>query len=441
MAKKTQNGEFDTPQQTGSLDTQVTQNDGKEEDSETVSRRKFLQGGGLLAVGAALGTAIPFSDKIPSGLIPVALADGSLNLPGKKGLSLLNDKPINAETLPHMLDDEITPAEMMFVRNNGIVPDMSNVEVDNWQISIGGESCEKPTTFTVAELKSRFKHRTYQLVLECGGNGRSEYSPPASGNQWTTGAVACPEFTGVRLRDVLEACGIKKDAVYIGYHSADKHLSGDPKKEPISRGVPMEKALEDETLIAWAMNGSDLPLLNGYPLRFVCGGWPASVSGKWVKSIEIRNKKHDGAKMAAPSYSVPKYPVSPGTKVPKSDMVTIESMPVKSLITFPQTGISHAEGKTLSVRGHAWAGDLSVDMVEVSVDFGATWQKARLQRPANRLAWQHWKADLEFPSPGYYEIWAKATDSSGKSQPMVIPGWNPKGYLNNACHRIAVQIV
>ncbi|MCZ6830652.1 MAG: molybdopterin containing oxidoreductase, partial [Gammaproteobacteria bacterium] len=129
------------------------------------------------------------------------------------------------------------------------------------------------------------------------------------------------------------------------------------------------------------------------------------------------------------------------TKVAEADMCIIESMPVKSLVTFPKTGLLHQQNKSLALRGHAWAGDLSVSRVDVSLDFGQTWQATALQKPANRLAWQHWQHSVDFPSQGYYEVWARATDSTGKSQPMVIPGWNPKGYLNNACHRIAVQVV
>lgn len=408
------------------------------------SRRGFLKKSGLAAMGAAIGAAaIPFADKMPGGLIPVALADEKtpFMIDGKDGLTILNDRPVNAETPAHLLDDDITPGNRMFVRNNGIPPAIENIDPATWEVSIEGESCANPMSFTIAELKQKFEHHTYQLQIECGGNGRSEYVPSASGNQWTTGAVACPTFTGVRLRDVLEACGIKDDAVYIGYYGADAHVSGDPSRTPISRGVPMHKALEDESLIAWAMNGEDIPYQNGYPLRVVCGGWPGSVSGKWLQRIVVRNKKHDGAKMEVPSYSVPKNPVAPGTEVPKSDFVTIESMPVKSLITYPQSGLTQSKAEKLVVRGHAWAGDLAVEKVQVSIDFGATWMDVELKAPANRLAWQRWSTVIDFPEIGYYEIWAKASDSEGTSQPMVVPGWNPKGYLNNACHRIAVQIV
>ena len=411
--------------------------------ADPLTRRGFLKGSGLAAMSAAIGASIPFAEFMPGGLIPAALAqaDTPFTIPGKEGLVVLNDRPLNAETPAHLLDDRITPAERLFVRNNGIPPSAAQIDVSEWLLEIGGESAERNISFTIGELKRKFREVSYQLVIECGGNGRSEFVPPASGNQWSTGAVGCPQWTGVRLRDVLEYVGIRDDAVYIGYVGADRHASGDVSKLPISRGVPIEKAMEAESIIAWAMNGEDIPVHNGHPLRLVCGGWPASVSGKWLKKILVRDRVHDGPKMTGTSYRVPCRPVAPGSAVPDDEMCIIEAMPVKSLITFPKSGIEHKAGDSLAVRGHAWVGDDRIRRVDVSIDFGATWQKARLERPANRLAWQHWNAELEFPQQGYYEVWARATDASGRSQPMVMPAWNPKGYLNNACHRIAVQVV
>jgi len=411
--------------------------------TDPVSRRGFLTKGGLVAMSAAVGASIPFAHLMPQGLIPAALAqsDTPFEIPGKEGLIVLNDRPVNAETPAHLLDDRVTPAKHLFVRNNGVPPVTSGVDLDAWELSFGGESIEQEITLTIGELKEKFEHHTYQLQLECGGNGRSEFVPPASGNQWSTGAVGCPEWTGVRLRDVLEHIGIKDDAVYVAYYGADVHASGDPGKVPISRGVPVEKALQDESLIAWAMNGEDIPPMNGFPLRLVIAGWPASVAGKWLQQIVVRNQVHDGPKMTGMSYRVPCKSVAPGTTVPDDEMCIIESMPVKSLITFPKSGIEHSAGQALALRGHAWAGDAEVAEVHVSIDFGSTWIKANLEAPANRFAWQHWSANVEFPDIGYFEVWAKATDEHGRAQPMVLPGWNPKGYLNNACHRIAVQAV
>ncbi|MBT30954.1 MAG: molybdopterin containing oxidoreductase [Thalassobius sp.] len=406
-----------------------------------LSRRGFISKAALSTMAAFLGGKIVFAENMPIGLIPAALANSKkpFEIPGKDPeLVVLNDRPWNAEAPPHLLDDKLTPGDKFFVRNNGLVPE--NIDVANWTLTIDGESVKESKTFTLQELKSKFKQYTYELTLECGGNGRSEYNPPAKGNQWTTGAVGCASFTGVRLKDVLEDCGIKDDAVYIGYYGKDVHLSGDPKKVVISRGVPMWKALQEESLIAWSMNGEDLPVMNGYPLRLVFGGWPASTSGKWLSKISIRNIVHDGPKMTGMSYKVPCKTVAPGTEVAEEDMCIIESMPVKSLITYPRSGAMISKSKKLSVRGHAWAGENDVSEMHYSIDFGATWKTCKLEKPNNKFAWQHWNAEIEFPEKGYYEVWAKATDSEGKMQPMVVPGWNPRGYLNNACHRIAVKV-
>ncbi|MCH2373135.1 MAG: sulfite oxidase [Planctomycetes bacterium] len=412
--------------------------------SDQTTRRGFLRGSGLAALASVLGAPMVFADRFPAGLIPAALTQSKtkFRLPGKHdGLTVLNDRPINAETPAHLLDDEVTPADRLFVRNNGHPPPVEKIDPQTWTLEISGESCVRPTTFKLPELKQKFTQYTYQIQIECGGNGRREFNPPARGNQWSVGAVGCPRWTGVRLRDVLDHCGVRENAVYIGYYGGDQHLTGNEAKIAISRGVPIRKAREDESLIAWSVNGGDLPWLNGYPLRLVTGGWPASTCGKWLRKLVIRDRVHDGAKMTGQSYRVPKYPVAPGTKVPDEDMVIIESMPVRSLVTYPKSGIEHPRGTKLAIRGHAWAGDLSVKETHVSVDFGATWTQAKLQPPVNRLAWQHWSAEVDFPKKGYYEVWARAMDDNGVSQPMILPGWNPRGYLNNACHRIAVQAV
>jgi sulfite oxidase len=408
--------------------------------SDPLTRRGFLSGLGTMS--AVLGAEVVFGRFMPAGLIPAALADetSEFAIEGKHpGLVILNDRPVNAETPAYLLDDRITPADRLFVRNNGIPP--VDINPDKWTLTIDGESVAAPVSFTLDELKQRFKHYSYQLTLECGGNGRAEFDPPARGNQWSTGAVGCPQWTGVRLADVLRAVGVTDDAVYIGYYGADTHISGNPDKVPISRGVPIAKAMEEETLIAWQLNGRDLPVVNGYPLRLVVGGWPASTSGKWLTRISVRNKEHDGPKMGGFSYRVPCEPVVPGAEVSEQDMCIIESMPVKSLITYPRSGVVEKLGAPLQVRGHAWAGDLGITAVDVSIDFGQTWQPAKLDKAANRLAWQHFSAVLAFPQRGYYEVWARATDDSGRAQPMLVPGWNPRGYLNNACHRVAVKVV
>lgn len=394
----------------------------------------------LASMATVIGTPIVYGELMPANYVPLAAQKPDpYKLFGLHDeMVVLNDRPWNIEAKAHLLDEKVTSAQNMFIRNNGIVP--TNIDVNTWKVRFDGESIQTEKTFTLQELKEKFDHYTYQLTLECGGNGRSEFDPPAKGNQWTVGAVSCAEWKGVRLADVLEDIGVKDNAVYIGYHSADTHISGDPNKEPISRGVPMSKALQEETLLAFQMNGEDIPLVHGFPIRLVVGGWPASASGKWITGISVRDKVHDGAKMTGQSYRVPCESVAPGEKVADEDMCIIESMPVKSLITYPKTAAITSEGKSLNIRGHAWAGELTVSKMEYSIDFGTTWRSCHLESPVNRLAWQHFSASIDFPEKGYYEVWARATDSAGKSQPMVLPGWNPKGYLNNACHRIAIRV-
>ncbi|MDA0340057.1 MAG: sulfite oxidase [Proteobacteria bacterium] len=399
------------------------------------NRRGFLKGAGLATMGALIGTAIPFHRNMPSGFIPEALAQSAMEIDGKDGLSVLNDRPVNAETPPHLLNDDVTPTSRHFVRNNGIPPE--NTSADGWSLTIDG-LVGKPMELSIADLKSKFEVVTERLVIECGGNGRAAFDPPAKGNQWTLGAVACSEWTGVRLRDVLQAAGVKDNVVYTAHVGADSHLSGKEGKLAISRGVPIDKAMNPHNLIAFGMNGADLHPMNGAPLRLVVPGWPGSCSQKWLKRVWLRDQVHDGPKMTGKAYRVPGYPVEAGQKVPKSDFEIIQAMPVKSLITTPETR-TKITGRSLKVAGHAWAGDDAVARVDLSIDFGATWIQTDLASPANPYAWQRFGAEVSFPMAGYYEVWARATDTQGRAQPFGI-AWNPKGYLNNSMHRVSVYV-
>jgi DMSO/TMAO reductase YedYZ molybdopterin-dependent catalytic subunit len=398
--------------------------------SDWASRRAVLW-------GAALGAPIPFLEALTPGLTPVALAAGGEA--GKPGLTGLGDRPIVLETPPHLLDAEVTPAARFFVRNNGQTPDVSGARDETWRLKVDGE-VNTVLDLSLAALKREFPNVTLRLTLECAGNGRKFFRPAASGNQWTFGGVGCADWTGVRLKDVLERAGLKKTAVYTGHYGADAHLSGDPEKSAISRGVPIAKALEPHTLIAWSMNGAPMPVLNGHPLRLIVPGWPGSCSQKWLTRIWVRDREHDGEKMTGGSYRMPAYPVAPGAKVADADMRIIESMPVKSIITAPQTGARFALGKALEVRGAAWSGDVDVGHVDLSLDFGASWLRAKLSPAKNRYAWRRFSVTVKPPQRGYYEVWARATDVNGVMQPPVTPGWNPQGYNNNQQHRVAVFV-
>lgn len=400
----------------------------------SLSRRGFFAGAGLAASGSLLGMAVPFFANMPFGLVPAAFASENV-LIGKDGLTLLNDHPINAETPAHLLDDAITPTDRHFVRNNGLPPE--NVDAAGWSLSVDGH-VERPLDLSIDEIQTQFEVVTMALTIECGGNGRAFFDPPADGDQWTVGAVGCSEWTGVRLADVLKRAGVRPEVVYTAHYGADVNLSGKKGKLPLSRGVPIEKAMTDNVLIAFAMNGGKLHKLNGAPLRLVVPGWPGSCSQKWLKRIQLRVIVHDGPKMTGTSYRLPRYPIAPGDSVPEEDFEIIERMPVKSLVTAPENG--SAATRMVDVCGHAWSGERTVSAVDLSIDFGKTWMRAELDAPVNAGAWQNWRRTISFPEAGYYEVWARATDDAGEMQPFAID-WNPKGYLNNTMHRVALRVV
>jgi sulfite oxidase len=416
-----------------------------------LSRRGFLGGAGLAAMGAVVGGTIPFANHMPAGLIPAALAQGQpaggrgkepqyLSFPGKSDrLVVLGERPLVAETPEHLLDDETTPIDKFFIRNNGLIPEETK-EPERWKIVVDGEVHNR-LELTLGELKTRFTPVTRRMVLECGGNGRSFFNPPARGNQWTNGGAGCAEWTGVRLADVLKAAGLKPSAVFSGHYGADPHLSGDPKKEALSRGVPIAKLMDENNLIVWAMNGEPLPNIHGGPVRLVIPGWPGSVSSKWLTRIWIRDRVHDGQGMGGTSYRVAIKPMIPGDKPDPDNFRDLESMPVRSIITRPANGTKLPAGtREIAVRGAAWAGDFTVRAVDLSIDYGATWQRAELGQPKNPYDWQRWTATLKVPTDGYYELWARATDSRGVMQPHIAGFWNPQGYGANPMHRIAVLI-
>ena len=410
-------------------------------DAIAFGRRGLVGRASLAVIGAAIGAAIPFGRHLPRGYLPLALAQGTglAGLGKSAELVVLGERPFVAETPAHLLDPETTPIAAHYVRNNGEVP-QAPADPDSWELTIDGEVAS-PLTLRLGDLKRRFETVSLNLVLECGGNGRTQFVPQARGNAWTVGGVGCARWTGVRLKDVLAEAAPKPSAIYTAHYGTDPHLSGDPEKEALSRGVRLEKTMEPHTLLAFAMNDAPLPAAHGAPLRLVVPGWAGSASQKWLSRIQLRDVEHDGQGMRGTSYRVPRTPLVPGTESKGEGFRILESMPVKSLITAPADGTRPAAGtRALEVRGHAWAGDLTVTEVFVSIDFGQSWQAAEVSPPVNRYAWQRWRSEVRLPTAGYYEIWARAVDANGLTQPFTAANWNPGGYGGNAYHRVAILV-
>lgn len=339
--------------------------------------------------------------------------------------------PLNAEPLQWQLDSDITPNNLFYVRNNGEIPDMAMSQDDSeWNLVLDG-FVNNPTTYTIQQLRDTFTVHRRTYVLQCAGHGRAGYNPPVSGNQWTVGPVGNAEWEGVLLKDVLERAGLQDAAVYVAWEAMDTKCGKED--VAVSRGVPVRKAMDGFTMLAWSMNGEPLPAAHGFPLRLIAPGFPGAAQGKWLKRLWIRDVEHDGAKMTGHSYRYPTIPIKPGVIPETSEgYKVIEEMPVYSIITHPMSCATIGASRTIQVRGKAWSGEGDVDHVDVSIDFGQTWLRATLNSPVNKYAWQNWYLDLTFPNKGYYEVYARATDNKNRVQPMVVPGWNHKGYLNNA---------
>ena len=227
-----------------------------------------------------------------------------------------SEEPFNGEFPPHLLGDAVTPTSRHFVRNNGGIPGRARSrDPQDWKLTVDGE-VRSPRAFSYDDL-GRLPQVTRRLVVECAGNGRSLFAPAVGGTQWVRGAVACSEWTGVRLRDVLQAAGLTEKAVYLGNHGEDE--------PPFSRGIPVDKAMDEHTLIALKMNGEPLPAAHGFPARLLVPGWIGSSMQKWLHRIQVRDTVHDSRHMSGYSYRVPAYPVAPGHKPPESDMAIATS--------------------------------------------------------------------------------------------------------------------
>lgn len=369
--------------------------------------------------------------------MPAAEADPALA--GKDPrVFVIGEEPLVAETRPDALDDDTTPADKFFVRNNGKVPAFRE-DPARWIFSVDGE-VERALILSLGEIKAKFPHVTQRMVLECGGNGRAFFTPEAEGVQWHHGGAGCAEWTGVRLRDVLQAAGLKETARFTGHFGTDPSLGEGHPSPPISRGIPIAKAMDENTLLVFAMNGKELLPVHGFPLRLIVPGWVGSVSHKWLSRILIRKDRHDGTLMDPWSYRVPRAPISPGDSIDPATFVDLESMPVRSIITSPAAGARIAVNTPVTVRGAAWAGDQTVRRVELSQDRGATWRQAELASPKNPYDWTRFTAAVAFMQSGTQELWSRATDSAGETQPNEAQGWNPHGYGANLVHKIRVAV-
>jgi DMSO/TMAO reductase YedYZ molybdopterin-dependent catalytic subunit len=297
---------------------------------------------------------------------------------------------------------------------------------------VGG--VKQPLDLALGDLKS-FSEVTVTAVLQCAGNGRSLHSPRVPGVQWGHGAMGQAAWTGVRLRDVLQRAGLGPDAKHVQMRGAD--LPFKPQVPAFLRSIPIERALDPQTIIAYRMNGAPLSLSHGAPLRLVVPGWAGDHWTKWLVELRVQSEEADGFFFKT-GYRMPIDPVTPGQPVPPEKMQPLTFFPVKSVIARPAPGATTPVGPQ-EVVGVAFAGDAAIARVEVSVDGGKTWQKAALEGAAGPGRWQVFRYRFRADTPGPYRALARATDAKGVAQPERA-AWNPSGYFWNAWHAVDWQV-
>jgi len=351
----------------------------------------------------------------------------------KRDMLVRSTRPEDLEMPLSGFSDYITPIEHFFVRTHVYVP---TVDVNQWRLKVEGEVAT-PLTLTLDELK-KMPAVDLVSVVECAGNGRSFYEPPVPGAQWSTGAVGNGRWRGVRMADVLKHAGIKESSREILFDGADVPLGTMP---DFQRSIPVKKALDPNTLLAYGMNGETLPVKHGFPVRVVAAGWASDSWVKWLTGIRVLDQEFQGFWMKG-AYRRPPRPVPPGAAIPVDRMQPVTSLKIKSVITDPLDGGQAAVGKPLAIRGTAWSGDTGpVTAVEVSVDGGRTWKPASLH-PDQRtqFGWRQWEFRWTPPEEAYYTVLSRARDAAGNTQPFDQE-WNPSGYLWNVVPRVGVDVV
>lgn len=393
--------------------------------NSSLSRRAWLAKAGGLAAALALGATVN-----PFRLAALAAEPERVVIPGKEGLIVRSPRPLNLEMPMGSLDSWITPVSLHFVRNHYEVP---VVAPEQWRLQVDG-MVKNPLTLALDEVK-RLPAVEAVVTLECAGNGRGFYDPKVPGTQWERGAVGTARYRGVRLADVLERAGVREAGKHVLFDGAD--LPPVPTAPDFARSIPLEKAMSPETLLAFEMNGEPLPAAHGFPLRAIVPGWIGSANVKWLARVTVLEREHDGHFMVK-AYRMPRSPVAPGATLDPLDMKVVTELDVKSVIARPSDGSTLKPG-TVRVAGAAWAGQQEIERVEVSTDFGRTWQPARLGADRARHAWRLWEFDWVVRERGAYVVMARATDTLGRIQP-ILPSWNPKGYLWNVIDRVRVNV-
>jgi DMSO/TMAO reductase YedYZ molybdopterin-dependent catalytic subunit len=407
-----------------------------------ITRRHLLEGASAGAALAGLGVrfaeaAVPgLPEALPAGVRSEAVLEA---LPGKKPLIKLTYRPPNYETPIEYFRTPITPNDAFYVRYHlANIPEANDKLIDakTWRVEVGGEGASGQVSLSLDDLKA-MPAAEVVAVNQCSGNRRGLFEPHVPGVEWGYGAMGCARWKGARLKDVLDKVGVKKEAIEIVLDGADGPVLD--KTPDFIKSIPVWKAIEDTTLIAYEMNGAPLPHLNGAPARIIVPGWTGAYWMKHITSIKAVTKPESGFWMN-PAYRIPvgKFPVvarfisqENATSTPITEMV------VNSLITSHADGASVKAG-TVTVGGIAWDGGYGIRGVELSTDGGKTWMTAALGDDLGRYGFRPFSLGVP-AKPGKLAVMARATNTIGQTQTTAIIA-NPAGYHHNVMHSVTLTV-
>jgi sulfite oxidase len=347
------------------------------------------------------------------------------------------EQPFNGNApLSYLCQQFMTPNELFFVRNHGAVPE---VDPNDYRLCVDG-LVKKPLELSLDAIHQNFEHVEIMATLQCAGNRRDELieiAPIPNELPWSAGAISNAMWGGVRLSDVLHAAGVKAEAQHAAFTGLDE-VSRQGKTFGFGGSIPVDKALDEDTLLAYSMNGKPLTPVHGFPLRVIVPGYIGARSVKWLSRITLQEQSSDNY-FQARAYKLFPPDVTP-ENVHWEDGIMLGENSLNSVICYPGEGDVVKAGTT-RVAGYAIGGAHRVHQVDVSVDEGRSWTQARLMSSkAYPWAWWLWQAQVEL-KPGAAQIIARASDEAGNIQPRdAAEIWNFKGYANNAWHRVDVQV-
>ncbi|MEO8305517.1 MAG: molybdopterin-dependent oxidoreductase [Betaproteobacteria bacterium] len=413
-----------------------------ENDRIVVARRRLIAGAGALAVlgpgrvlAATVGsTADRGYAEIPDG----ALAEQTLSpLSGKVPLIKKTFRPPNYETPPEYFRSVITPNNAFFVRWH--LAGIPEVSARDWKLAIAGESVERPASYTLAQLRKEFPQIEITAVCQCSGNRRGLFEPHVAGVEWGVGAMGNAVWRGVRLKDLLAKAGLRSNAIEIVFNGADR--APIDKTPDFVKSIPVEVALDENTLIAFDMNGAPLPHWNGFPARLVVPGWTGTYWMKQLISINAVSAPESNFWMKT-AYRLPrgKYPGQSFKTQLAETTEPITNIVTNSMITSIRFGQQFPHGKPVDVAGIAWDGGSGIDRVEVSTDGGDNWKPAKLGRDHGRFSFREFSMTVPTRAPGTMVVMARATSRGGQTQTERL-SYNPAGYHHNVIQRLYVEIV